>query len=122
MTLMASGACFFTLSSHRADDLGVAEEKDRRGSRPCELAGQSAGDDDDIGAFVVFGGIGALHVAIEALETGRLDRLPSAFPWGMPSTMSCRTTSPKFFSAIRCAVVAPTKPAPTTVIFLKIGK
>src|SRR5262245_60395197 len=41
-------------------------------------------------------------------------------PWGMPSMMSMRTTSPSSRSASRCASVAPTFPAPTTVIFLFI--
>src|SRR5690242_6186348 len=40
-------------------------------------------------------------------------------PCGMPSAMSTRpTTFARSFSAIRCAVVAPTLPAPTTVIVL----
>src|SRR6476620_12511603 len=45
----------------------------------------------------------------------------SAFPWGMPSTTSTITTvRASSFSAMRCAVVAPTLPAPTTVILLTI--
>src|SRR5262245_10769849 len=39
-------------------------------------------------------------------------------PWGMPSMMSMRTTSPSSRSARRWASVAPTLPAPTTVTFL----
>src|SRR6185295_12720147 len=35
----------------------------------------------------------------------------------MPSMMSTRTTSPSSLSASLCAAVAPTLPAPTTVIF-----
>src|SRR5215207_9596213 len=43
----------------------------------------------------------------------------SPFPCGMPSTTSTITTRrANSFSAIRCAVVAPTFPAPTTVILL----
>src|SRR5215208_3735285 len=39
----------------------------------------------------------------------------------MPSAMSTRTTTlASSFSAMRCAVVAPTFPAPTTVILLTI--
>src|SRR3972149_853825 len=44
----------------------------------------------------------------------------SAFPCGIPSTMSTSTTSQKSFSASRCAVVAPTFPAPITVIFFRL--
>src|SRR3990170_3430657 len=44
----------------------------------------------------------------------------SAFPCGIPSTMSTSTTSQKSFSASRCAVLAPTFPAPITVIFFRL--
>src|SRR6266446_2596387 len=45
----------------------------------------------------------------------------SALPCGIPSTTSTITTvRASSFSAIRCAVVAPTLPAPTTVILLTI--
>src|ERR671935_313043 len=36
-------------------------------------------------------------------------------PWGRPSMMSIRTTSARPFWTTRMAVVAPTKPLPTTV-------
>src|SRR5690242_10924220 len=43
-------------------------------------------------------------------------------PCGMPSAMSTSTTVPaSSFSATRCAVVAPTLPAPTTVILLTMS-
>src|SRR6266404_2046110 len=42
-----------------------------------------------------------------------------AFPCGTPSTISTRTTSPSSFAASQCAAVAPTLPAPTTVIFFR---
>src|SRR5262245_23058171 len=38
-----------------------------------------------------------------------------ALPWGTPSMMSIRATSAISFSTMRCAAVAPTLPAPTTV-------
>src|SRR5262249_12459226 len=38
-------------------------------------------------------------------------------PWGRPSMMSISTVSASSRSAIRCASVAPTFPAPTTVTF-----
>src|SRR3989442_748462 len=41
-------------------------------------------------------------------------------PWGIPSTMSMRTTSASSWSTRRWARVAPTLPAPTTVTFLFI--
>src|SRR5689334_21879336 len=41
-------------------------------------------------------------------------------PWGTPSMMSMRTTSPNSAAAIQCAAVAPTFPDPTTVTFLRI--
>src|SRR5882672_100545 len=45
-----------------------------------------------------------------------------ALPWGTPSMTSTRTTvRASSFSASRCAVVAPTLPAPTTVIRLSMG-
>src|SRR5690242_9229801 len=45
----------------------------------------------------------------------------SPLPCGIPSAMSTRTTTfASSFSAMRCAVVAPTFPAPTTVILLTI--
>src|SRR5512140_1902413 len=45
--------------------------------------------------------------------------MSSPLPCGRPSTMSTRTTSfAKALSTIRCAAVAPTFPAPTTVIFM----
>ena len=44
--------------------------------------------------------------------------MSSPLPCGMPSMMSTRTTSASSRSAILCASVAPTFPAPTTVTFL----
>src|SRR3972149_12093274 len=41
----------------------------------------------------------------------------SDLPCGTPSMMSTSATSAKPLSASKCAVVAPTLPAPTTVIF-----
>src|SRR5438876_2522620 len=43
----------------------------------------------------------------------------SALPWGMPSTTSTSTTSPSSFSTTYWATLAPTLPAPTTVIFAR---
>ena len=40
-------------------------------------------------------------------------------PCGTPSTISTSTTSPSSFDASQCAAVAPTLPAPTTVIFFR---
>src|SRR5262245_20689946 len=40
-----------------------------------------------------------------------------AFPCGTPWTISTSTTSASSLSAIRCAAVAPTLPAPSTVTF-----
>src|SRR5215470_12531546 len=40
-----------------------------------------------------------------------------ALPWGMPSTTSTSTTSPSSRSTVYWATLAPTLPAPTTVIF-----
>src|SRR5688500_10650248 len=46
----------------------------------------------------------------------------SPFPCGIPSATSTMTTvRARFFSARRCAVVAPTFPAPTTVILFTIS-
>src|SRR5712664_1824732 len=46
----------------------------------------------------------------------------SPFPWGTPSMTSTRTTvRASSFSVSRWAVVAPTFPAPTTVILLSIA-
>src|ERR1043166_8683694 len=49
--------------------------------------------------------------------------MSSALPWGMPSMMSIIVTSASSFSAIRWAVVEPTKPAPKTVTlrFMAMG-
>ena len=44
--------------------------------------------------------------------------MSSDLPCGTPSTMSTRTTSASSLSAIPCATVAPTLPAPTTVTFV----
>src|SRR3970282_2834551 len=44
----------------------------------------------------------------------------SAFPCGIPSTMLTSTTSQKSFSASRGAGLAPTFPAPITVIFFRL--
>src|SRR5580693_3188632 len=46
--------------------------------------------------------------------------MSSAFPAGTPSRISVSTTSARPASCIRCAVVEPTKPPPTTVTFLRI--
>ena len=46
--------------------------------------------------------------------------MSSAFPCGIPSTMSTSTTSQMSLSASRCAVVAPTFPAPMTVTFARL--
>src|SRR5215467_15016197 len=43
--------------------------------------------------------------------------MSSAFPAGGPSKVSVSTTSASSISAIRCAVVDPTNPPPTTVTF-----
>src|SRR2546428_1384463 len=43
-------------------------------------------------------------------------RRSRALPWGTPSMTSTSTTSPNSFSTAYCATVAPTLPAPTTVI------
>src|SRR4051794_6355652 len=43
--------------------------------------------------------------------------MSSALPWGSPSLMSTSTTSAWSRAASTCAHVAPTFPAPTTVIF-----
>src|SRR5437899_4751353 len=43
----------------------------------------------------------------------------SAFPCGRPSITSKRTTSPRPFSAARCASVPPIIPAPMSAIFLR---
>src|SRR3954447_7368143 len=44
------------------------------------------------------------------------------FPCGIPSTISTKTTSASSFEAIQWAAVAPTFPAPTTEIFLRISE
>ena len=46
--------------------------------------------------------------------------MSSALPAGMPSKMSVTTTSAKPLSTMRCAVVEPTNPPPTTVTFFRI--
>src|SRR5512135_734163 len=51
--------------------------------------------------------------------TGAASARSRPLPWGMPSTMSTRTTSARPASAMRCAVVAPTLPAPITVTLLR---
>jgi len=50
-------------------------------------------------------------------STGLAWRRSSAFPWGIPSRISTKTTSPSSFSAAQWAAVAPTKPAPIIEIF-----
>src|SRR6478609_858289 len=45
----------------------------------------------------------------------------SAFPCGIPSATSIRTTSASSLAAIQCAAVAPTFPAPTMVTFLRMS-
>src|SRR4026209_2231667 len=45
--------------------------------------------------------------------------MSSAFPCGMPSTTSNSATSPRPFSAHRCASVPPIIPAPMSAIFLR---
>src|SRR3990170_163208 len=52
--------------------------------------------------------------------TGPASIISSALPWGMPSVISTSTTSASCASTIRCARVAPTLPAPTTVTFFLI--
>src|SRR5215468_2778620 len=46
--------------------------------------------------------------------------MSSALPAGGPSRISVSTTSPSSLSTIRCAVVDPTKPPPTTVTFFRL--
>ncbi len=46
--------------------------------------------------------------------------MSSALPAGGPSKMSVSTTSASSMSTMRCAVVDPTNPPPTTVTFLRI--
>src|SRR5437879_4656179 len=46
--------------------------------------------------------------------------MSKAFPAGGPSKMSVNTTSASSISTMRCAVVEPTKPPPTTVTFFRI--
>src|SRR6267142_2803863 len=46
--------------------------------------------------------------------------MSSALPAGAPSKMSVKTTSATSLSTIRCAVVEPTNPPPTTVTFFRI--
>ena len=54
-------------------------------------------------------------------STGVASTMSSAFPCGIPSMTSTRTTSfASCLSTSRCAVVAPTFPAPMTVIFMPI--
>src|SRR5208283_3444200 len=56
-------------------------------------------------------------------STGADSYISSPLPWGRPSTTSTRTTSfANSFSAMRCAEVAPTLPAPITVIFTVVSK
>src|SRR6202162_4898621 len=50
-------------------------------------------------------------------STGADSSMSRDLPWGSPGMMSTRTTSAISFSTIRCATVAPTLPAPTTVTF-----
>src|SRR5262245_12108378 len=51
------------------------------------------------------------------LVMGADSSMSSAFPAGGPSRMSVRMTSASSMSTMRCAVVDPTKPLPTTVTF-----
>src|SRR5262252_11149 len=46
--------------------------------------------------------------------------MSSAFPAGGPSKISVSTTSASSISTIRCAVVDPTNPPPTTVTFFRL--
>src|SRR5215471_14312535 len=48
---------------------------------------------------------------------GVASTISSALPAGGPSRMSVRITSANSMSTIRCAVVEPTNPLPTTVTF-----
>src|ERR1700726_659071 len=48
--------------------------------------------------------------------------MSSALPAGEPSRISVSTTSARPLSTIRCAVVEPTNPPPTTVTFLRIQR
>src|SRR3989304_1540916 len=51
-------------------------------------------------------------------STGAAWHRSRALPWGMPSTMSTRTTSASSLAGIQWAQVAPTLPAPTMVTLL----
>src|SRR5215471_10378207 len=51
------------------------------------------------------------------LVIGVASTMSSALPAGGPSRMSVRMTSASSISTMRCAVVDPTKPLPTTVTF-----
>src|SRR6267154_2040878 len=59
-----------------------------------------------------------MPVACESVRViGPDSIMSSALPAGGPSKMSVKTTSANSMSTIRCAVVDPTKPPPTTVTF-----
>ncbi len=70
---MAWGGVLLDVVGHAADDLGVFQEKIV--AAHAGLAGQAAGDDDDVGPGVVGRVVGPLHVAVEAFEAGRLEHV-----------------------------------------------
>src|SRR5205085_10978076 len=53
-------------------------------------------------------------------STGAACARSSALPCGTPSITSTSTTSPNSLLASQCAAVAPTLPAPTTVILFRL--
>ena len=73
------------------------------------------GDHDDVRAGRVGVVVGAPRPCSRGRGPGAASARSSALPCGRPSTMSTSTTSARPASAMRCAVVAPTLPAPMTV-------
>ncbi len=67
------GGVLLDVFSHAADDLGVLGEKVI--AAHAGLTGQSAGDDNDIGTFVVGRIVRAFDEAVEAFNTGRLHQV-----------------------------------------------
>src|SRR5260370_24942852 len=62
-----------------------------------------------------------MPVARESVRViGPLSTMSKAFPAGGPSKISVNTTSASSISTIRCAVVDPTNPPPTTVTFFRL--
>ena len=114
MMRMVLGECFRSARSPTSSIVVVRVQQVV--AAHARLARDAGGDDDDVG----LGGFGVVVGADDAESKPSIGPglgMSRPLPCGTPSTMSTRTTSASSLSAMRCAAVAPTLPAPTTVTF-----